>query len=232
MVLHSKHHIRMPRHIAQLRALVIEDNRTSAVAMRTLLEKIGFQSIDLAATPNEATELCLRQQYQLVLVDYHLDGKITGSELLMLLKQQNRLGSNCATIMASGDSTPAVILSSMDATPDSFIRKPVSLRALQNKVAYALYQSEMRAPVLAALSQGEDALALTRCKSQLSHYGAEPTLYHLMLNLLMKRNAWTQVRHYAEIFSVSKSSPFIEVMLARCDFADDQIDKGCERLND
>jgi two-component system, chemotaxis family, chemotaxis protein CheY len=68
------------------RILVVDDNQPLRLLVRTLMEKIGVQSIDEAVDGAAAVELLLLNHYDLVLADWNMPN-ISGLQLVQIIQE-------------------------------------------------------------------------------------------------------------------------------------------------
>ena len=121
--------------IAAIAVLVIEDEMMIAWMLETLLEDMGFQTIMLAASGEEALSLAARDRPGLVISDINLGAGLDGVEAVATLHEAGSL----PTLFVSGhvdDEARSRIILRMPCA--SVLRKPVQ-------------PEELRATILAAL---------------------------------------------------------------------------------
>ncbi len=112
--------------------LLVEDNDSVPTGDRIVSSFRGFrvQSAPSAAGAEGLFEIFERGD--VVVADYHLDGRCTGLELLTRLRQ--RLGSNAPAVVLSGD-LPSVLFSLRTPVWNCrFLSKPVDAAALLDAV--------------------------------------------------------------------------------------------------
>jgi PAS domain S-box-containing protein len=119
--------------IPKARLVLVEDNEGVRVATELFLKLEGYETLS-APTADQAQELLrsLRPN-DVVIADYHLDGRSTGLEMLMGLRRT--LGYDVPGVVLSGD-LPAVLRSVR--TPVAacrFLSKPVDTAALVATIA-------------------------------------------------------------------------------------------------
>lgn len=67
--------------------LIIDDQLSSALLIQNILQSINLTAIDIATNSTNALQLCKTTAYDLILIDFHLDPQISGSELLTVIKK-------------------------------------------------------------------------------------------------------------------------------------------------
>lgn len=110
------------------RVLLVEDNDGVRLATELFLRFEGFH-VESAASVNEAEHLFTKcRRGDVIVADYHLDGRDTGLELLTRMRQ--RLGYEVPGVVLSGD-LPSVLRSLRAEVPSCrFLTKPVDTAAL------------------------------------------------------------------------------------------------------
>ena len=115
-----------------LRVLVVEDNPVNAIVVRTMLERLGFQS-DLAASGVEAIAALQRQPYDLVFMDMlmpEMDGlEATRRIRGLALAAQPRIVALTANVLQEDREACGA------AGMDGFLAKPITLADLQRCLA-------------------------------------------------------------------------------------------------
>jgi CheY-like chemotaxis protein len=107
--------------------LIVEDNRTNALILRTMLEKNGYEAV-VAADGAEGVEMADRLQPRLVLLDLHmprLDGFAAAAEI------RRRAGCHAPVIIAvTANASPEVHAACLACGFGAVLSKPVFLDAL------------------------------------------------------------------------------------------------------
>ena len=107
--------------------LIVEDNRTNALILRTMLQKSGYASV-VATDGAEGVEMADRLKPRLVLLDLHmprLDGFAAAAEI------RRRAGSQAPAIVAvTANASPEVHAACLACGFSAILSKPVFLDAL------------------------------------------------------------------------------------------------------
>ena len=110
------------------RILLVEDNDGVRLATELFLKFEGFPVVSAPSVAEAETLFETFQSGDLVIADYHLDGRNTGLELLSRLRQ--RVGFDAPAVVLSGD-LPSVLRSLREPVPHCrFLSKPVDTAAL------------------------------------------------------------------------------------------------------
>ncbi|KDM92552.1 response regulator [Photobacterium galatheae] len=194
-----------------MRVLVIDDQHSAQSLMKGMLLQIGIRHIDTASTYREAINHCQHTTYQLILVDYHLDHTLTGSELISLLRKKQLLSPECGLVIFSADTSTRVVLAALAVEPDAFLTLPMPVISLQNKLCQAWQNSQARHPVYQRLTTQGLTEGIRYCKQQLLKHGPDYQLEHLLLDMLMESQDWPQAQRYTSLFR--KYHPCVKVSL-------------------
>lgn len=196
---------------SKLRLLIVDDQRSAALMLYGMLQKIGLKDIDIALSYQDAIERSKIKHYDFLLVDYHLDNTLNGFELLCLLRRRKYISASCGVIMISGDSSTEVILTSMAVEPDSFITKPVTTSILEKKLSESRTAGLQREPIYNALNYQGIQPAIELCKKRLIKLGHEHRIEGLLLDLLIENGDWAQAEKFVKI--LKKENPTHKVSL-------------------
>lgn len=110
------------------RLILVEDNDGVRLATELFLKFEGFQTVSAASVADAEPLFDSMQPLDIVIADYHLDGKNTGLEMLLRLRE--RLGYEVPGVVMSGD-LPSVLRSiNSPVSACRFLGKPVDTAAL------------------------------------------------------------------------------------------------------
>ena len=204
-----------PHGCLALNALVIDDHSSSALLIKSLLDTLAIQHIDTALNCQNAIEQCQSRYYDLLLIDFHLDNNINGSELLAILREERWISINTAVIIISSDPTQTVLLTSLESEPDAFLSKPFNRDQLEKKVTQTLKDCQLRKPIYDALQKYKLKTAVQLCQQQLSHTGHNYKLENLLLDLLIASQDWEMVAQTLESLKTTHPSHKVTLLEAR-----------------
>lgn len=102
------------------RLLVVDDHLLFMLGLRNLLREIAPSwSVDLAETADEAVRLAGLAHYDVVLLDWHLEG----GDASDCLSQLMRLDAGTRVVVLSGETRPAVIRQAIESGAVGFLPK-------------------------------------------------------------------------------------------------------------
>lgn len=113
--------------------LVIEDSRTMAMAMKQMLEGLGY-IVQIGYDGREGVSLFNRYLPDLVFMDIELPG-INGFEALAKIKESGSVLSHSApVIMLTGKQSKTDVLNAVKAGASDYLVKPVTAELLSAKL--------------------------------------------------------------------------------------------------
>ncbi|MVA24273.1 HD domain-containing phosphohydrolase [Agrobacterium vitis] len=144
-----------------MHAVVIDDSRSTLLALRLELLEITGLEVEIFADPEEAIRVCETRQFDLVLVDYNMP-KRSGIDVITALRAMPNY-ELVPILMITSETETAVCLNALDAGATDFLRKsadPVELKArARNLLSLRRAQVELslRADGLAAAVTAKSA---------------------------------------------------------------------------
>jgi len=123
---------------AQGTVLIVDDERSIRISLRTILSNIGFDIVE-AARGEEALSLVRTAQFDAVLLDINMPG-MGGVEVCRLMRKESaRLPIVMLTVQGSEDHK----VEALDAGADDYITKPFQLRELIARLKAALRRNKV-----------------------------------------------------------------------------------------
>lgn len=141
----------------QKTALVVEDNRTTAFGIKTMLEKLDFQT-DIALTAQEAEDMLALKEYDLMTLDILLPDK-NGLTLLDELRN-NEATKNLPVIVVSASEKDKFILDSEHCVAD-WLEKSFDLEALTETVNQIMLKKQQNKVNILHVENDFDILNIT-----------------------------------------------------------------------
>ncbi|WP_245907224.1 response regulator [Photobacterium sanctipauli] len=201
--------------LSHFKVLIVDDQRAAAMLIKGVLHNIGLRDIDISLDHQSAIDSCQKSAYDLLFVDYHLDGALNGSELINLLRRRKYIASHCGLIMISGDNSAEVILTSMAVEPDSFMTKPVTTEIVRKKVIETLKDCQQRQPIYDAIESHGLETAIELCCNQLKQHGYNHKLEGLLLDMMLENQQWEQVERFTNILLKHNPSQKLSLIEAK-----------------
>ena len=117
--------------MAQLTALVVDDNRDTADGIVKTLSLIGFQARPLYS-PRLAIESMAHGLPNLLVIDLHMQG-VDGSEVIRFIRRDPMLAA-VPILAVSSDTQDVIVAGVLKAGANAFLPKPVDFDALEQTV--------------------------------------------------------------------------------------------------
>ena len=150
----------------ELRAAIIEDNATARTALRGHVMSIANLSVSSYTSGVELKAALRKQNFELIIMDYHLGEGKTGVEWLQSLKEAGYIKPSTGVIFLTSDRSGQVIGRIMDLQPDILLIKPYTIASLSRQIKHYLHYRDFVKNVLQALDnkQLERAIGVIRSK--------------------------------------------------------------------
>lgn len=138
-------------HIHDIGVMVIEQNRTLSLIIKTHLGRMGFQSIYSAQSIHVAEDIlvdeAVSETIKLVIADMPVsDNEETfAEEIHNYVNKVSRGRDNVALVIATGESRQSRVTTALSAGAHGYLIKPFTLGSLEQQICRALKCVEKRA---------------------------------------------------------------------------------------
>ncbi len=150
-----------------VQALIVDDFDNFRVMLFNMLKELGVPRVDVASSDKEALRLCEVSAYNLILCDQNLGAGKTGQQILEFLRHTPNFNNDSIFVLISGESNKNIIMAAFDHEPDDYLTKPITSRALAQRLGRLLTQRLALAPIYAALKDSNLELAINLCKREI-----------------------------------------------------------------
>jgi two-component system chemotaxis response regulator CheY len=124
-----------------LKILIVDDNRHMRLLLAEILKSVGVTTIYQAADGAEGLDLMSGHPVDLVITDLSME-PLNGLDFLRLLRRSGDSPNQAVpVIMVTGHSTSAKVQEARDAGVNEFLAKPLSARAVLERVHRAVERS-------------------------------------------------------------------------------------------
>ena len=129
--------------LSQARILVAEDNQTNQIVVKKLLQKLGFEYIDIVADGQAALDRWLAQGYDIILMDCQMPG-MDGLEATTRIREEerSRKASPVPIIAVTANASMLEQQECLDAGMSDHLSKPLRLRSLADMMLQYLQADE------------------------------------------------------------------------------------------
>ncbi len=130
---------------SELKVLIVDDSKTSAILVKQQLVGLGLIHTNLytATHCEEAIELLNNHYFNVIIVDYHLEQTLTGFEFSSILYRNRLINDKVAVLIISGDSRQETVLTALSGRVRHFITKPIQTNALHSKLNSLIAETQL-----------------------------------------------------------------------------------------
>ena len=120
--------------LSNARILVVDDNHNMRKLVSNILEGVGVKSVQTCATAMEAFDELLSFPASLIICDWNMS-PVDGVTFIRMVRTSNDSpNKSVPIIMLTGHPEKELVLEARDAGADAFLAKPVSPKALLDRV--------------------------------------------------------------------------------------------------
>ena len=148
--------------------LVIDDFPEFRRSLRTMVQQLGAEDIDMAANGDEALSYCKSRNYDVILSDYNLGEGKDGQQILEELIARKLLRRGTIFVMCTAENSTAMVMGALEYQPDAYITKPFNKVALQARLDKLMEKREALADIDQALDKGDTARAIELCDREIT----------------------------------------------------------------
>jgi CheY-like chemotaxis protein len=143
--------------------LVIEDQAEMRSSLKSMLDRIGNNKINVAINGEEALEYLRSNEYDLVLSDYELGRGKDGQQVLEETRHAKLLRQGSAFVLVTAAQTIEMVMGALEYHPDGYIAKPVTFNALETRLQKIIKQKSYFKDITDAIDDGNVDKALGEC---------------------------------------------------------------------
>ncbi|WP_083272920.1 response regulator [Alteromonas confluentis] len=142
------------------RLAIIEDNATARSAIRSHLLPMGEFEISSFSNGSELKAALRRQNFEIILMDFHLGQGRNGVEWVQQLRQSQFIRPSTGIIFITADRLPQTVGQIIDTQPDLFVIKPYNIATLTRGLKHYLSYRSFVKQALDALDNNDAENAL------------------------------------------------------------------------
>lgn len=148
----------------KMHALIIDDFENFRGTLYKMLMDLGIGNVDSSATGEEALRFCKSRSYDIILCDNNLGKGKSGQQLLEELRSTDNPCADSLFILVSAENSKGTIMAAYDYEPDAYLAKPLTPKALDQRLSRLIEQRVELKGIHAAQKSGDDQQAITLCK--------------------------------------------------------------------
>lgn len=125
--------------MTKLRILIVEDEYVTAVALKGTLEKMGYSTVGMATTEDEAVNVARAQKPDIILMDIALKDGSDGISAAGKIKEE----LNIPVIYLTAHSSPDILNRAKITEPFGYLVKPYTTKELHANIEMAIYKHKL-----------------------------------------------------------------------------------------
>lgn len=149
----------------KMHALIVDDFENFRGTLYKMLMDLGIGNADSAASGEEALRFCKARSYDMILCDNNLGKGKSGQQVLEELRSTENPCSDSLFILVSAENSKGTIMAAYDYEPDAYLAKPITPKALDQRLGRLIEQRVELKAIHSAQKSGDDQLAITLCKT-------------------------------------------------------------------
>ncbi|MCW5664264.1 MAG: response regulator [Piscinibacter sp.] len=203
--------------IGDCRALIVDPNPTSRSILAAMLRDMGVGEVAQAAKADDARRVLEHRRFDIVLCDYHFDqSAMSGQDLLDDLRRAQLLPYSTVFVMVTGEASYARVAEAAEAALDSYLLKPHTATALEERLLQARHRKKVLAGVFEAIEAGDFATAAALCQQRFEQRG-EYWLYAARIGaeLFLRLGDHPSARRLYEAVQDTRALPWAKLGIAR-----------------
>ena len=157
--------------------LIIDDMSEVRGGLKRMLTTFGIDSIDTAATSEQAIELSQEKNYDLVLCDYNLGDGQDGQQVLEEMRYRRILKNTSLFLMITAETSRDMVLGALEYLPDDYLTKPITQELLKTRLNRIVMRHEDLLPIKAAIDESDYEKAIAQCQAKLDANGRYRSSY-------------------------------------------------------
>lgn len=152
----------------KLHALIVDDFENFRSTLSKMLMDIGIGNVESASSGEEALKACKVRAFDLILCDHNLGKGKSGQQVLEDIRISNGLCSDSLFVLVSAENSKSIIMAAYDYEPDAYLTKPITTKALEQRLVRLFEQRHVLKPVYQALKNNNDLEVIKLCKQQIA----------------------------------------------------------------
>jgi len=130
--------------ITLIKILIVEDESIVAMAIREMVDRLGYQTVDTVLTGSEAIHRTKELSPDIVLMDIRLKGGMDGIEAARKIRQM----ADIPIIFLTAYGDEETVGRAKETAPSAYIIKPFNELSLRSSIELTLYQHELKRKLL------------------------------------------------------------------------------------
>ena len=150
--------------------LIIDNIKPSQDVLKKFAMTLTSKQVDSTHYAQNVISLCLEKQYDIIFLGYDLGEKQkNGQQILEELRISEVISRHCVVIIITAEVSQAMVLAALEHKPDSYLCKPYSIRALQDRLNKCMLKKESMHYIYQALENNDKKLCITLINEALAN---------------------------------------------------------------
>jgi len=155
----------------KMHALVVDDFENFRGTLSKMLMDLGLGNVDSASTGEEALRYAKARAYDLILCDHNLGKGKSGQQVLEELRVTDNPCAESLFILVTAESSKSIIMAAVDYEPDAYLAKPITPKALEQRLSRLFEQRYELKDVYTAQKKGDVEETIASCKRYIASNG-------------------------------------------------------------
>lgn len=156
----------LPYH--KLHALIVDDFENFRSTLYKMLMDIGIGNVESANCGEDALKSCKVRHYDLILCDHNLGKGKSGQQVLEDLRIGAGPCSDSLFVLISAENSKSIIMAAYDYEPDAYLTKPITTKALEQRLVRLFEQRHLLKPIYQALKNDNNSEVIKLCKKEIA----------------------------------------------------------------
>ena len=177
------------------KVLVIEDLAEMRSSMKSMLSNMGIQDIETVNNGEEALKKMGKERYDIVFSDYELGRGKDGQQILEEVRYSKLIPPSSIFILVTAAQTVEMVMGALEAEPDGYIVKPVTLDLLRTRLNRIVRTKDVYKEINKALDKRHIDAALDAC-NRLAIQKPKFALpaYRIKGRILLEEKRWDEAK--------------------------------------
>ena len=179
----------------KMKVLVIEDLAEMRSSMKSMLGNMGIQDIETVNNGEEALRKMGKENYDIVFSDYELGRGKDGQQILEEVRYSKLIRASSIFILVTAAQTVEMVMGALEAEPDGYIVKPVTLDLLRTRLNRIVRTKDVYKEINKALDRRNIDGALDAC-NRLAIQKPKFALpaYRIKGRILLEEKRWDEAK--------------------------------------
>ena len=179
----------------KMKVLVIEDLAEMRSSMKSMLGNMGIQDIETVNNGEEALRKMGKENYDIVFSDYELGRGKDGQQILEEVRYSKIIKASSIYILVTAAQTVEMVMGALEAEPDGYIVKPVTLDLLRTRLNRIVRTKDVYKEINKALDRRNIDGALDAC-NRLAIQKPKFALpaYRIKGRILLEEKRWDEAK--------------------------------------